>query len=87
MIAALGLAGCDMDDRGNVIIQYKNQVIAVPPSMFKCPVLKKYPEVKTLKDSQVAELILELQRNNVTCAASLETIRKYLERAKARVEQ
>jgi hypothetical protein len=53
--------------------------------MYNCPIVRTYPEVKTLTDSQVAKLLLQLRNNNLTCKNSLEAIRQFLAEAQRTV--
>ncbi len=63
----------------------KTQQVVIMPSedLYNCPVIKNFPKSSGLKDSQVAKLIVDLQRNNITCKNSLEAIKKFLEGAQA----
>lgn len=79
IIAGLLLAGCN--ETKQIITTYKWMVIHPDEAMYYCPVLKKIPNWKTLKDSEVAKVVLELQKNNLTCKSSLESIKKFLKEA------
>jgi hypothetical protein len=70
------LAGCN--EQTQVVTTYKYMVVHPAEAMYYCPVLKEFPNWKTLTDSQVAKLIVHLQRNNLTCKSSIESIRKFL---------
>ena len=79
LILALLLAGCN---ETQTISTYKYMVLKPDEAMYNCPVLKQFPNWKTLTDSQVAKVIIQLQKNNLTCKSSVESIRKFLEEAK-----
>jgi hypothetical protein len=51
--------------------------------MYHCPVLKEFPDWKTLTDAQVAKTVVTLYKNNLTCKSSIESIRKFLKDADA----
>jgi len=77
----LMLAGCTTKE--SPIIKTTEYVVAMPPAeLFKCPVLKKYPNVAKLRDSDVARLINELKSNNDKCAQSLAAVQSWLANAK-----
>jgi hypothetical protein len=82
IIASLFLAACDPQDQ--VLVQ-KYHIVDVPASMYNCPIVKTYPAVATLTDSQVAKLLVQLRSNNLTCKASLEGIKRFLDDAKRTV--
>lgn len=85
-IAAVGLglmmAACTPEEQ--VLVQKWN-LVDIPPQMYYCPVVQTYPEVKTLKDSEIAKLLVQLRNNNLTCKASLEAIRQFLADARRTV--
>ena len=73
------LAGCN--EQTQVVTTYKYMVVHPAEAMYYCPVLKEFPNWKTLTDSQVAKLIVQLQRNNLTCKSSIESIKTFLKDA------
>jgi len=77
LLSLLTLAGCNSQEQ--IVTSYKYMVVHPAEAMYYCPVLKEFPNWKTLTDSQVAKLIVQLQRNNLTCKSSLESIKKFLE--------
>lgn len=83
MLFALALAGCETTQQ--VVTTTRLQVVDVPANLYNCPVIKTFPEVKTLTDVQVGRLIVQLEKNNVTCRNSLDAIRSYLAAAKKTV--
>jgi len=76
-LAALLLAGCNETPQ-QVITSYRYIVVHPDEAMYNCPVLTKFPNWKTLKDSEVADTVLKLYKNNITCKSSIESIRKFL---------
>ena len=80
----LALAGCQTTQP--TIIVHKNVVILPDNSMYNCPILSKFPDPKTLKDSEVAKLIVTLYKNNTVCRHSIDAIKKYLEDSKQTLE-
>lgn len=83
IILALLLMGCN--DRQQIITTYKWMIVTPSIEMYYCPVLTKFPNWKTLKDSEVAEIIKILHKNNLTCKSSIESIRKYLKEANVKM--
>lgn len=76
--ALLMLAGCNDQQ---VITSYRYMVVHPDEAMYYCPVLKQWPKWNTLKDSEVAKVIVQLQKNNITCKSSIESIRTFLDSA------
>lgn len=76
LLCFLLLAGCN--DQAQVLTSYKYMVVHPSEAMYYCPVLEEFPNWKTLTDAQVAKLIVKLQKNNLTCKSSIESIRKFL---------
>ena len=81
IIAALLLTGCQ-----STAPTTKLQVVTPPDEMYDCPIKTKWPNYKTLNDTEVAKTIVELYKNNSRCKASIDAIQKYLTDAKARIE-
>ena len=69
------------------LIRNKYQVVVPDASMYNCPTIKSFPKLETLTDIQVAKTMVKLYQNNLTCAASMEAIKQYLEKAKANIEK
>ncbi len=85
LLAALMLAGCN--DTKQVVTTYKYMVVHPDEAMYYCPVLTKFPDWKTLTDSQVAKTVVQLHKNNLTCKSSIESIRKFLNDADNKVKR
>lgn len=79
MCAVLLLAGCN--DTQQVVTSYKYMVVHPSEAMYYCPVIKEFPNWKTLTDSQVAKLVVQLQKNNLTCKSSIDSIKTFLDKA------
>jgi hypothetical protein len=82
LIITLLLAGCQ-----STVPTTRLQVITPPEQMYDCPIKTKWPNYKTLNDTEVAKTIVELYKNNTRCKASIDAIRKYLTDSKARIER
>lgn len=85
LLAVMLLASCN--DTKQVVTTYRNMVVHPDEAMYYCPVLKEFPHWKTLTDSQVARLVVQLHKNNLTCKSSIESIRKFLNDADARLKR
>lgn len=79
LLGVLLLASCN--DQTQVITSYRHMVVHPDEAMYYCPVVKQFPNWKTLTDSQVAKLVVQLHKNNLTCKSSIESIRKFLNEA------
>lgn len=76
LLAVVLLASCN--DQTQVVTSYRHMVVHPDEAMYYCPVVKEFPNWKTLTDSQVAKLVVQLHKNNLTCKSSIESIRKFL---------
>jgi hypothetical protein len=83
-LAALTLAGCGTAPK---LLAPEYKVVTVPEDLYQCPVKKKFPESRGLTNQQVGSLILELQKNNLTCKNSLDNIKAYLAEAEAKTSK
>lgn len=81
---AVALAGCETTNP--TIVQTKIEVVTPSEALYNCPTIRNFPAVATLTDVQVARLITQLHRNNVTCKNSIEAIKKFVESSKASME-
>jgi asparagine synthetase B (glutamine-hydrolysing) len=77
---ALAIAGCQHTEQPR-IIKEQLRTVEVPGEFFNCPVLKEFPESKTLTDRDVARVLATLQKNNLTCYSSVQAIKKHLKNA------
>lgn len=85
LVVAMLLVGCN--DQNQVLTSYKYMVAHPSEAMYYCPVVKQFPNWKTLTDSQVAKLIIQLQKNNLTCKSSIESIRRFLNNTDAKLKK
>lgn len=86
LAATLALGACQTTEP-TVVESRTFTVPEVPEALWNCPVLTAFPEVKTLTEKQVARLIVVLYRNNLTCSASLQSVRTFLDHARKTVSQ
>lgn len=85
ILAMLMLAGCN--DTKQVVTSYKWAVVHPDEAMYYCPILKKFPNWKTLTDAQVGKTVVQLHKNNLTCKSSIESIRKFLNNADSKLKK
>lgn len=83
ILAAMLLAGCQTTQS---VVKTKLTVVMPDSALYNCPKIKNLPSVKGLTDVKIAKLILELYKNNVTCANSVEAIQKFLEEAQKTID-
>lgn len=86
-LIGLLLAGCNDQQPQQVITTYRQMVVHPDEAMYYCPVLKEFPNWKTLTDSQVAKTVIQLHKNNLTCKSSIESIRKFLNDSDERIKR
>lgn len=84
LIGTLLLAGCNDQQ---VITTYRYMVVNPSEAMYICPVLKEFPNWKTLTDSQVAKTVTKLYQNNLTCKSSLDSIKQFLDTEEKRLRE
>ena len=73
------LTGCSQTAVQLLTPEYK--VIKAPDDLYNCPVETKFPKAETLTNKQVGNLVLKLQKNNVTCKQSLDAVRQFYDDA------
>ena len=78
---ALLLGACQAND---ALIVQNYKVIKPAEALYYCPVLKSFPRYQDLEDYQVAKLLVELHKNNLTCKSSLNAIHTFLDQASSR---
>lgn len=79
-ITALALAGCQTTTPTPTVT--KLQVVDIPADLYNCPIINKFPEYQNLTERQVSKLIVTLYQNNITCKNSVDSIRKFITKAK-----
>ncbi len=78
---ALALAGCQ-----NKLRTDRHVVVQPPAEMLNCPVTQ-LPETRHLTDRQVARLISQLYRDNMTCRQAIDAVRQYLQDAQGKIDR
>ena len=84
LLSLLLLAGCNEEKQ--IIYTYRWAVVHPDEAMYNCPVLKEFPNWKTLTDAQVAKVVVQLYKNNLTCKSSIESIREFLDKEEKRLQ-
>ena len=82
--ATILLTSCN--DQSQVITSYKYMVVHPSEAMYYCPLLKEFPNWKTLTDAQVAKTVIQLQKNNLNCKSSMESIKAFLDKEEKRLQ-
>lgn len=82
LISLITLIGCSQSE---VIVSTKYTVVMPDSKMFECP-SPRLPVSSTLTDSEVANLITQLFRNNVVCRNNIKAIEEFLQKAKVDIE-
>lgn len=82
-LACCTLGGCLtlQEPQPQIIVQTKYKVVQIPDELYRCPQIKDWPNPSTLTDQQVGKLLVQLQSNNLNCAASLAAIKAYMKTA------
>lgn len=76
------LAGCQSELH---LIAPEYKIVKAPDDLYNCPVEKRFPKTDTLTDQQVGTLIMKLQRNNITCKNSLDSVKTFYDEAEKTV--
>lgn len=82
-LMGMGLAGCSEQE-----VQYLNKYVVVSPpgSLYNCPQIKRWPDIKNMRELEIANTIIQLAQNNRICASSLNAIKSYVASAQRRIE-
>ena len=85
LVSTLFLAGCNEQQQ---IITTQLEVVEIPEK-FKdmCPAIKRLPNVSTLTDKQVADLVVRLWQTNQNCRTAILGIYEYQKLAKSELEK
>jgi hypothetical protein len=78
------LTACQHTQVSLIAPEYK--VVKAPDSLYNCPIETKFPKPDTLTDKQVGSLILKLQKNNMTCKNSLDSLHQFYDNAEKTVQ-
>jgi len=84
LASCLILSGCASELK---LIAPEYKIVKAPETLYVCPVEKKFPKPDTLTDQQVGTLLLKLQRNNLTCKNSLDSIQRFYDEAEKTVNE
>jgi hypothetical protein len=79
LLSTLLLAGCASDPIKLLSPEYK--VVKIPETLYDCPTIKKFPDADKLTNQQVGSLLIKVQKNNMVCKNSLDSIKKYMDEA------
>ena len=84
----LMLTACgDSAPQTQFVARNKFIAIDVPANLYYCPVIVKFPSTVNMTDIEVARLLVQLQKNNISCANSMAAIQAYLSDAKLALER
>lgn len=84
-IFCAALFGCS-DPIAEIVTSQKYQVVMPPDTMFECPLVKTFPDSKTLTDIEVAKLLVTYRKTNVQCYNNSKALKEFLDNAKKTVE-
>ena len=79
VVFLLFLSACDTTTR--VVTSQTMVIPGMSAAMFNCPIVERWPNADELTDLEVARLLVELRRNNMTCRNSMDAIQDFLRRA------
>lgn len=74
LLSCLFLAGCQSSLH---LVSTEYKVVKAPDELYNCPVIKRFPNYETLTDQEIGALLVKLQRNNLNCKSSLDSIKKF----------
>jgi hypothetical protein len=83
LLSALLLTGCAGEPIKLLAPEYK--VVKIPDTLYECPTIKKFPDAEKLTNQQVGSLLIKVQKNNMMCKNSLDSIKKYMNEAETTV--
>jgi hypothetical protein len=83
--SVLLLSGCASTPVKLIAPEYK--IVKVPEELYNCPIETKFPKTDHLTNEQVGKIILKLQKNNMICKNSLDTVKQYLDEAEAKTSK
>jgi len=85
LLVPLLLTGCSQTAVQLLAPEYK--IVKAPDDLYNCPVETHFPKSDTLTNKQVGNLVLKLQKNNVTCKQSLDTVHKFYDDAEKTINE
>ena len=80
----LAFGACSSLPKDQVVVKTQYKVVLPPDYFYACNTsgIKSIKDVSELTDAQIATLLVTLDKDNVGCAQSLNSIKKYLATAK-----
>lgn len=88
LLPVLFLGACNTTGNRVTVISEQLRVVKPPEEWYaRCRTLnpQDFPDISRLSDKQVANIILKLYRQNVTCKQALEAVREYLDSAEVQL--
>lgn len=85
-VIPLMLTACQTTDKTQVLTKTEFVATTLPKSLDNCPVMKKFPNVETLTDGQVANVLITLNSNNRKCRNSIDAIYSYHDKVTKDIE-
>lgn len=85
LLFPLLLTGCSQTAVQLLAPEYK--IVKAPDSMYDCPVETKFPKADTLTNKQVGNLILKLQKNNITCKQRMDAVQQFYDDAEKTINE
>lgn len=77
------LTGCGMDPQ---LVTTRHIVIMPEESMYTCQKFTNWPDTGRLTSAQVSRTLVELYAANEQCYSSQQTVRRFLEDARTRLQ-
>jgi len=85
ILSLILLGGCASDPIKLVAPEYK--LVKPPEDFYQCPTVKKFPKPETLTNQQVGSLLITLEKNNLVCKNSINSIKDYMDQAEAQLKK
>lgn len=85
VLSTILLAGCSQTAVQLIAPEYK--FTKASDDLYNCPVETKFPKPDTLTNKQVGQLILKLQKNNLACKQSSDSIKKFYDDEEATMNE
>ena len=83
LIVLLLLAGCAQEPQ---LTTTRHHVVVPDESMYTCQRFTNWPETVRLTSAQVSRTLVELYSANEQCYNSQQTLRRFLEESKIRIQ-
>lgn len=85
LLLPLLLTGCSQTAVQLLAPEYK--IVKAPDDLYNCPVETKFPKADTLTNKQVGNLLIKIQKNNVTCKERLDAVKQFYDDAEKTVNE